>query len=176
MADTLRLIQAAAAEKPGISTGLLRRYSREGRIARLEGGSYPWPRIKREHDDIKVGKKKNDEAGQGNAGYQAERARLTRARADVAEMEARKLRGELIDREDHKRLLRRRLEQVDTSLKRAPSRDAAWVRHLDRGSEVVDPSNHRDGSRGAPGRGSGEQGGGAVSATLLGSDPVALER
>lgn len=131
MAEAEDLTQKEAAKRIGISPRQLRTLTTRGDVSRNDDGSYPWPTVREEHRALKAAHEEDRAAGFGDDAYEKARARKTTAQAELAEMQAKKLRGEVVDRKDVAAMVRAPLEAVDRVLKSAPRRHARrWAKVL----------------------------------------------
>jgi hypothetical protein len=113
------LTQQTAAARLEISPAWLRELTLRGSISRNPDGTYPWPTIRDDHERYKA-------AGQSQGAevdaLRAEQIRLTREKADAAELENAKLCGSLIDVGDALANLERVLLALDAKLRSAKRR------------------------------------------------------
>ena len=116
------ITQGEAATRLGISTAWVRELTRKEVLNRNEDGTYPWPRIREEYEAFQAKADEERAAGFGDEGYEKARARLTKEKADAAEMENRRRRGELVEISDMEAMVREPLERVDLILRNAPNR------------------------------------------------------
>lgn len=114
--------QGEAATRLGISTAWVRELTRREVLSRNEDGTYPWPKIQEEHEAFQDEAEDERGAGFGDEGYEKARARLTKEKADTAEMENRRRRGELVEMDDVERMTRAPLERVALVIDNTPNR------------------------------------------------------
>lgn len=113
--------QGEAAKRLGVTTSWVRELTNREVLSRLQDGSYPWPKIQEEYQAFQSTAEGERSAGFGDEAYEAARARLTKEKADAAEMENRRRRGELVEMEDVEKMLRAPLERVALVIDNTPN-------------------------------------------------------
>lgn len=108
-----------------ISARRIQQLAKEGVVPKASRGQYPLAATVQAYckylQDLV-----QDPSGTTKTDYYLERARKTKAEADIAEMEAAKMRGDLVDAEEMKSTLELVMSEVKTKLlNNAPSRIAA---------------------------------------------------
>lgn len=115
------LSQGDAADALGITASWVRELTRRGVLTRNEDGTYPKSKIQAEYKAFQEAAGGERSAGFGDEAYEVARARLTREKADAAEMENRRRRGELVEMEDVEKMLRAPLERVALVIDNTPN-------------------------------------------------------
>ena len=121
------ITQIEAAKRLRITTAWVRDLTHRGILSRNEDRSYPWPTVVEEYEAFKLA----DRGEEPKTDYQAELARLTREKADAAEMENARRRGQLVPVEEMRSLLREALKLGNRALGNAPRKlGRRWARRL----------------------------------------------
>ena len=105
----------------GVSPRTVQTLAKDGVIPKAERGRFPLAAVTAYCEFIR------SDARRGPADFQAERARLTRARADVAEIELAQRRGELLARDDVDQAMFGAFSRVRARLLAIPSKAAPLV-------------------------------------------------
>lgn len=116
------LTQKEAARRLEVSTTWVRELTGRGVLSRNADASYPWPKIREEHDAFQRESEAERSGGFSDRDYQEQRARLTRLKADAAETENRVRRGELVESADVEAMVRASLERANAVLKQVPAK------------------------------------------------------
>ena len=116
--------QAVMCEVMGITPRRIQQLAKEGIIRKDPGGKYPFARTISEYLDFLRGNAKN--AGQA-IDFNAEKARKTKAEADIAEIAAAKAKGEVVDLKDVERNLEFVFAEVKSNMRNVPQRVAPRI-------------------------------------------------
>lgn len=125
MTETDTLSTAELADLLGVSARTVQTLAKEQVIPKAERGRFPLAAVTAYCTFIR------EDARRGPADFQEERARLTRARADVAEIELAQRRGELLRREDVDAAMIGAFSRVRARLLAIPSKAAPLVAMTD---------------------------------------------